>query len=1036
MRLSELSIERPVLATVMSLVIFLFGAISLTRLPNRELPNVDPPVVSVTTVYPGAAPEVVETSVTEPLEDQIVGIEGIRHLTSLSREQVSSITVEFELFRDPDEAANDVRDRVARARRLLPEEVEEPTVAKRDADARPILWIALSGVGYDQIGLTYIAETRIQDRLSNLPGVANVIMGGERRMSMRVWVDNDQLTAHGLTVADVDEALRRENVDIPSGRIESAGREFTVQTLGELRTARGFDALIVANVNGEPVRLGDLARIEVGPEDERKLVRFNGVPAIGLGVVKLSRANTLATVDAVKAELESTREDLPEGVELTIAFDSSVFIRRAIRDVTQTLFEAVVLVVIVIYLFLRRLRSTLIPAVAIPVSIVGTFAVLYFAGFSINTLTLMGLTLAIGLVVDDAIVVLENVTRWVEDGTPPREAARRGMREISFAVVAATVSVVAVFLPLAFLYDTTGRLFREFGVTVATAVAISGFVALTLSPALAARVLRPHGPEAGVRARLAQGFERTAAAYARLLRPALTRRGVAVTVGALWFALGLALLALGWIPSEFVPEADRGSLLIFTRAPEGSTIEYTDRYQRSVEEVVAAVPEVEKQFSVVALGLGTPGLVNEGALFCSLAPWEERDRSTQDVVAELSDALWDVPGIQAFPSSPPALGRRFGSSPVELVIQGPEVEAVAGYANELKRRAAAEIRDLRNLSTDLLLNKPQLEVEIDRDRASDLGVSAREIATTLQVLLGGSDLSTFKAGGETYKVMVQLERPARSDPADLLELYVHGPSGLIPLSSVVNVRNTTTPRGIPHFDRRRAATVTANLVQGADQGAILGRMKRLAEEIVPTERGYRVAFAGESEEFFESRNALLFAYLLAVVIIYLVLAGQFESFLDPLVILVAVALSFTGALLTIRLTGHTLNLFSQIGLVMLVGLVTKNSILIVEFSNQLRDRGRPLFDAAFEAARIRFRPVLMTALSTIVGIMPIALALGAGGEARAPLGVAVVGGMFFSTLFTIFVVPASWMLVEHARVRLRREPAGARAPASGSAPAS
>ncbi len=1036
MRLSDVCIERPVLATVMSLVIFLFGAISLSRLPNRELPNVDPPVVSVTTVYPGAAPEVVETSVTQPLEDQIIGVEGIRHVTSLSREQVSDVTIEFELSRDADQAANDVRDRVARAKRLLPEEVEEPTVAKRDADARPVLWIALSGSDYDQIGLTKIAETRIQDRLANLAGVANVLIGGERRMSMRVWVQNDRLTAHGLTVADVATALTRENVDIPSGRIESAGREFTVQTLGELRTARSFEAMIVAKVDGEPVRLGDVARVEVGPEDERKLVRFNGEPAIGLGIVKLSQANTLATVDAVKAELEAIRRQLPEGVELTIAFDSSVYIRQAIRDVTQTLFEAVLLVVIVIYLFLRRFRSTLIPATAIPISIVGTLTVLYFAGFSINTLTLMGLTLAIGLVVDDAIVVLENVTRWVEQGTAPREAAHRGMQEISFAVVAATIAVIAVFLPLAFLYDTTGRLFREFGVTVAVSVAISGFVALTLSPALAARVLRRQPEELGLKGMLARMFERLAAAYGRGLRSALAHRRAVVLAGAAWFLLGLAMLGFGWIPSEFVPNADRGTLLVFTRAPEGSTIDYTDRYQRQVETLVAEVPEVEKRFSVVALGIGTPGVVNEGALFCSLSPWEERDRSTQDVVEELSRELWAVPGLEAFPTAPPALGRSFGAAPVSVVIQGPSVADLAVSADELVRRAGEEIPGLLNLRSDLLLNKPQLEVSVDRDRASDLGVSVREVATTLQILLGGSDLSTFKLEGETYKVMVQLGRGARSNPSDLLGLYVHGAGGeLIPLASVVTVRDTTTPRGIPHFDRMRAASVTANLVEGADQGVALTRMRDLAEEVVPLESGYRVAFSGEAEEFFESRNALLFAYLLAVLIIYLVLAGQFESFVDPLVILVAVALSFTGALLTLRLTGHTLNLFSQIGLVMLVGLVTKNSILIVEFSNQLRARGASVLEAGFEAARVRFRPVLMTALSTIVGILPIALALGAGGEARAPLGVAVVGGMFFSTLFTIFVVPATWVLVEGLQERLSPGARAVPAAASSSLPA-
>jgi hydrophobe/amphiphile efflux-1 (HAE1) family protein len=678
MKLSEVCIERPVLATVMSLLILLFGAIALTRLPNRELPNVDPPVVSVATVYPGAAPEVIETSVTQPLEDEIIGIAGIRHVTSVSREQVSAITAEFELSHDVDEAANDVRDRVARAKRHLPEDVEEPIVSKRDSDARPVMWLALAGEGYDQIEISKIAETRVQDRLANLPGVANVIIGGERRMAMRLWIDNGRLTSHGLTVADVADALARENVDLPSGRIEGAKREFTVRTLGELRTARDFEEMVVAKVEGGPVRLRDVARVEVGPEDERKLIRFNGRPAVGLGVVKLSRANTLSVTDAVRGELEGLQRELPDGVELVAAWDSSIYIRRSMRDVTRTLFEAVALVTVVIYLFLRTLRSTVVPATAIPISIVGTFAVLYFAGFSINTLTLMGLTLAIGLVVDDAIVVLENITRWVEQGTPPREAARQGMKEISFAVVASTVSVVAVFLPLAFLTDTTGRLFREFGVTVAAAVGISGFVALTLSPALCARVLHRSSSERGVKAVLARGFEALAAGYAALLRPSLARRGMTVAVGVAWFGLGLLLLSR--IDREFVPTDDRGSLFIRTEAPEGSTLDYTDHYQRRAEAIVQGVPEVARIFSVVALGIGTPGSVNQGFFFCSLTPWEKRKRKNTAVVEEVRGTLRTIPGISAQPYAPPSLGQRFGSAPVSLVLQGPDSEALATYA--------------------------------------------------------------------------------------------------------------------------------------------------------------------------------------------------------------------------------------------------------------------------------------------------------------------------------------------------------------------
>jgi multidrug efflux pump len=1011
-KLSQVCIDRPVLAIVMSLVILLLGGIAMTRLPNREFPDIDPPVVSVNTVLPGAAPEVVETSVTSPLEDQLIGIEGIRHITSLSAEQVSTITIEFALSRDVDAAANDVRDRVARARRLLPEEVEEPVVAKQDADAFPILWIALFGGDKSQVELSTLAETRIKDRLGKLPGVSDVIIAGEQRYSMRVWVDNARLTAYRLTVADVAAALERGNVDIPSGRIEGADTEFTVRTLGELRTPEEYGALVVATVDGAQIRLRDVAEVKIGPEDERKIVRFNREPAVGLGVVKQSKANTLDVAEAVKAELARIEPTLPAGVRLEKAFDSSVFIERSLADVRQTILEAVALVVIVIWLFLRTFRATIVPTLAIPVSLVGTFFVLDMLGFTINTLTLMGMTLAIGIVVDDAIIVLENITRWIEEGAPPMEAARRGMDEIGFAVVAATISVLAVFLPLAFLSDKTGRLFREFGLTVATAVGISGFVALTLSPAVCARVLRAHRPEGGLKRLLARGFDALERAYGRLLAPALRHHRLVLLAGLAWAILGGVLLQA--VPREFIPVDDRGAVRTFTRAPEGSTIEYTDRYQQMAEGIVLATPEVQKTFSVVALGRGYPGQVTEGAMFTTLLPWEERERSQQVIVDELRGRLASIPGFFAFPQNIPPLAQGQGN-PISLVIQGPDVEALAGYANEIIARGR-EVPGVVNLQTDLLINKPQLELEIDRNRASDLGVQVRDVATTLQILIGGLDLSRFKLGGETYDVIVRLERGQRQNPRDLYRLYVRGRDGqLIPLASVARARETVVPRGLPHFDRLRAATITGALAAGVPLGEPLARMRAIAEEVLPEGQGYQVTFSGESEDFFESSNALAFAYALAVIIVFLVLAAQFDSFLHPLTIMVAVVLSFTGALLTLRLAGDTLNLFSQIGLVMLVGLVTKNSILIVEFANQLRAAGVELLAATREAAQKRFRPILMTAVSTIVGILPIALGAGAGGEARAPLGVAVAGGMLFSTLLTVFVVPAVYVAMEHLR---------------------
>jgi len=1031
-RLSEICVDRPVLASVMSLVIVLFGALALTRLPNRELPDVDEPVVTVTTVYPGAAPEVVETSVTEPLEDQLIGIEGVRHLVSQSREQVSTITIQFELGRDIEAAANDVRDRVARSRSELPDEVEDSIVAKRDSDANAVMWLAVSGDAYDQIQISQIVETRVKDRLGKLPGVSDVMVAGERRYAMRVWILNDRLVAHRLTIDDVTDALRRENVDIPSGRVEGADREYTVRSLGELRTVEGYESLIVATVAGEPIRLRDVAKVEVGPEDERKLVRFNQRSAVGLGIVKQSQANTLDVADAVHAVLPGIRADLPPDVRLEVAWDGAEFIRESISDVRRTIFEAIALVVLVIYLFLRSLRATVVPAVAIPVSIVGAFALLYFLGYTINTLTLMGVTLAIGLVVDDAIVVLENVTRWVERGVPPREAAIGGMREISFAVIAATVSSVAVFLPLAFLRDTTGRLFGEFAVTVAAAILISGFVALTLSPALCALVLRERPRDRGVKARLAAALARLGEAYAGALGPVLRRPGVWLAVGVAWVALGAILYTR--MPEELIPSDDRATVLVFNQAPEGATLDYTDRYQREAEKVVAAQPETEGIFSVVALGLGTPGLVNEAFLWVSLVPKEARERGQDDVIAALRDLLGAVPGIESFAFGPSPL-RGFLGTPVELVVQGDDIGELKRVSDEIASRLR-ERPGFVNVRTDLFLNKPQLEVAIDRDRASDLGVSVRDIAGTLQILLGGLDLSTFKLGGETYNVMAQLPRAERSRPADLYGLYVRGRNGeLVSLRSVVQAREAVAPRALNHYDRRRSARIHANLGEGLSQGAALAEAAAIANEVLAEAPGMRFDYAGEAERFFESGDALVFAYLLAIVVVYLVLAGQFESFVHPLTILVAVALSFTGALVALLATSHTLNLYSKIGLVMLVGLVAKNSILIVEFANQLRERGLPLREAVFEASRTRFRPILMTALATVMGIFPIALGTGAGGESRAPLGVAVVGGMLFSTALTFFVVPATYLAVERMREGLAARRGRADAPRAAAAAA-
>ena len=1020
MRLSQICIERPVFSIVMSLVIVVLGAISLTRLPNQLFPNIDPPFVSVVTLLPGAAPEVVETSVTQVLEDQIIGIEGIKHLTSSSQEEVSVIAIQFEIDRDIAVAASDVRDRVSRARARLPVAAKEPIVSRADADAQEIMWINLYGGGFDQIALTTIAETRIKDRLAKLPGVANVSIGGERRHSIRLWIDHERLTARGLTISDVSEALARENVDIPSGRVEGIDQEFTIRTQGELITAEQYGALIIANRDGAPVRLRDVGRAEVGAKHERSIVRIDGHIGVGLGIAKQSKANTLDVARAVRAEVEAILAELPEGMVFAAEWDSSRFIENSVRDVTGTIFYAIVLVLVVIFIFLRSFRATLIPAVSIPVSIFGALAVLYFFDYSINSLTLMAFTLSIGLVVDDSIVVLENVSRWIEEGMDRVEATKRGMDEIAFAVIAASISVVAVFLPLAFLTDQIGMLFREFGVTVAASVAISGFVALTLSPTLCARILRNPRDDHRLAVRLRDGVDRMRNGYVTRLGGALRVPAITLGLAAAWVVFGVVLLF--HIDSEFIPTVDRSGLMVITEAPQGSTLEYTDRYQRQVEEIVQNTDGVRSYFSLVgsegAFGIG----VTTGILFGVLEPISERGpRSQQKIVKELNEKFFYVPGITAYAVNEEMF--YLGDSdpaPVALVVQGPEIEQIAAYADEIMLRAKAE-PGFENLRSDLKLNKPQLNVEIDRERASDLGVSVREIALTLQVLLGGPELSTFKLHGETYDVIAQLDREDRANPTDLYGFYVRAGSGeLVPLDSLVTVRETVSAPSLPHHDRLRSATVRANLSRDMPLGEALVRIQEIAADVVPAGSGYRTAFSGTSEQFYESNNAFLFAYLFAVVLIYLVLAAQFESFVHPLTIMVAVLLSFPGALVALGVAqgihrlglseiGGTLNLFSSIGLVMLIGLVTKNSILIVEFANQLRDRGKTPFDAILGAARTRFRPVMMTALSTIAGILPIAFGVGEGGEARAPLGIAVAGGMAFSTLLTFFVVPVVYL---------------------------
>ncbi len=1010
MFLSDTSIRRPVLASMLSTAIVVFGYLAYTRLTVREFPDIDPPIVSVSTSLPGANPRVVERAVTEILEEELSTIEGLRTLTSSSAEQFSNITLEFRLGRDVEEAAQDVRDKVSRVRGRLPREVNEPVIAKQDADAQPFYWIALSGAGYSMLQLSDVADRVVKSRLQTLPGVGRAQVFGERRYSMRIWLGAPALAARGLTVADVESAVRSRNVEIPAGRIESEQREFTVRSLGELDTPEGFRQIVVATRDGNPVRLDDLARVELGPREERSTLRFKGATALGVGVIRQSKANLVDVADAITAELPRIQEVLPPGVELTTAFDQSVYVKRTIEETINTLILAGVLVIIIIFVFLRNLRATIIPGLAIPVSVIGAFGIMYALDFSINNLTLLALILAIGLVVDDAIIVLENAYRHQEElGSDPETAAREGTREIAFAVIATTIALVAVFSPLAFLQGSTGRLFNEFGIALAGAVILSSLVALSLTPMLCAKVLRVparHGP---LYQRLERGFRWTSERYAATLGWALRHRGLILVggVGALAVAAGTFMA----LKREFVPAEDRGWFLGITQAPQGSTLEFTDRYQQEAEAILARTADIDKYFSVVGFG----GNVTQGILFSDLVDWERRDRTTQDVIGEVFPQFMGIAGVQAFAFAPSPIGG-FGA-PVQFVVQHTDFDLLQQSIAPFQARAS-RIRGLVNVQVDLKVDKPELTVHYDRERMEDLGVSVQEVGATLETMLGGRRVGTFSRDAKLYDVVVQTAPEARATPRDLSRLSVRGRDGqLVRLDAVARVDEDVGPSSLLHYNRVRSYTLSASLAPGFVLGEAIDSLRAAAAEVLPP--GSTTALAGESREFEDSGTALYFAFLLALLTTYMVLAAQFESLLHPLTVLLAVPLAVTGALVTLLLAGSTLNLYSQIGFVLLIGLASKNSILLVEYANQLRGRGMDIVAAALEAGRIRLRPILMTAVSTIFGALPIALGIAAGSESRQPLGYVIVGGILVATFLTLFLVPVVWVLFEEARARVR-----------------
>jgi len=998
MRFTDIFVARPVLASVVSLVVLLLGIVAWQRLPVREYPDIDEPVVAVETVYPGASATIVESEVTEPLEESIGGIEGIDFLTSTSRQGRSQITATFTLDRDPEAAAADVRDRVGRVRGQLPDAAEAPVIRKVAADAEPILYLAFSGDSFSQMALTDLADRRVGEPLQTLAGVADVRVFGDRRLSLRVWIDPLRLAGHDLTVQDVAAALEARNVELPSGLVESEARRFTVEADTDVDEPAAFRDLVLSERGGRPIRLGDVATVEIGPRADTSVVRFGGEPAVALGIVRQTTANPLDISQAVRAELPAIERSLPAGIDIEIAYDQATFIEESIANVYWTLGQAGVLVALIIFVFLRSLRATVIPVVTIPVSLVGAVALLWLFGFSINTLTLLALVLAIGLLVDDAIVMLENVYRHIEDGAPPLEAARRGARQIVFPIVGMTLTLVAVYLPIAFSSGRTGRLFTEFALALAGAVVVSSLVALTLTPMMAGRLLRPasergrvyHATEKGFRA-LAGGYRGVVAGSLRV-RPLVVLAGLAIAGAGAWIWTDL--------PSELAPVEDRGTIVAIFTGPPGASVDYMDRYARDLEAIYRQVPEVDTYF----VNVGFPQ-VSEGISFLGLAPWDDRDRGQQAIVDALRPQMLAVPGVLAFPSSPPPLGQDPGAKPVQFVIQtGRSYEALDRAATALAGRAR-QYEGLQNVESDLKLDKPKLAVSIDREKAADLGVSPAEIGRTLQVLLGGQDITEFERNGEQYDVMVRVPDRARAGPSDIAALQVRAADGaLVPLDALVTIRDTVAPQALHRFDQRRSATISATLAPGHAQGEVLDWLRGQAEEVLPQDMTTDVA--GQTRDYVQSSGTVAVIFGLALAFIALVLAAQFESLRGPLVILLTVPLAAAGGLAGLWLTGGSLNIYSQVGLVTLIGLITRHGILIVDFANRRRAAGLALREATVEAAALRFRPILMTTAATVTGALPLLLATGAGAESRQAIGAVIVGGMTLGTVFTLFVIPA------------------------------
>ena len=1016
MILSDVSIKRPVFAIVISLLLVVLGLMSFTRLTLRELPNIDPPIVSVNVTYPGASAAVVETRVTQILEDALSGIEGINTIQSSSRNGRADVTIEFNLTRDIEAAANDVRDRISRVMDRLPDEADPPQIAKVEADADVIIWLNMRSTAMDTMELSDYAERYVVDRLSALDGVAQVQMGGSQRYAMRIWLDRDAMAARDITASDVEAALRAENVELPAGRIESESRDFTLRVERGYRQPEQFAQIpLRKGADGYVVRLGDVAQVELGPEERRSYLRSNGVPNVGLGIVRTSTANALDVARAARAEAEVIQQTLPAGTDIFVAYDGTTFIDASIKRVYWTLLEAMVLVFLVIWLFLGSLRAALIPAVTVPVCLVAAFIALYAFGFSINLLTLLALVLCIGLVVDDAIIVLENAQRRVDLGEPALVASRRGTAQVAFAVIATTAVLVAVFLPVGFMEGNTGRLFRELSVALAGAVALSAFVALTLTPMMCSKLLRPHRKATGFNAWTNRQLGRLSSGYGRGVERLVRipgRRLLPLLVVAMGLFGVVAALLFVRVPSELAPAEDRGRFFVMVDGPEGAGFDYTVSQVQQVERIVLGeVGEgkaIQRANSRVPRGWGGGEEMHTGHVIVFLEDWNKREQTTDEVVAGLRRQFSSLPGVQVRANVPGGLvgsrGQRY-----QLVLGGPDYEELAEWRDRVLQRMESN-PGIQDPDSDYKETRPQMRVQIDRARAADLGVPVTEIGRTLETMMGSRRVTTYVDNGEEYEVMVQAGREARMTPADLANTYVRsGDGGLVPMSSLVTLEELAEPGNFNRFNRLRAITISAGLAPGYTMGEALEWTRQVVDEELPDYA--QIDWKGESREYQRAGGAVLVTFAMALLIVYLVLAAQFESFIHPLVIMLTVPLAVLGALIGLWATGGTLNLFSQIGIVMLVGLAAKNGILIVEFANQLRDEGRGVIDAIVEASAVRLRPILMTSAATVVGAVPLVVAGGPGSASRATIGVVIIFGVSFATLLSLFVVPAFYALL-------------------------